>query len=42
MNKIQELRNKRNAVWEKAKLFLEDHRSESGLVSDEDTATYDL
>lgn len=41
MNKIQELRNKRNAVWEKAKLFLEDHRNESGLVSDEDTATYE-
>lgn len=41
MNRIQELRNKRNTVWEKAKAFLEDHRSENGLVSAEDTAAYE-
>lgn len=32
MNKIMELRNKRNALWEQTKAFLEEHRDESGLV----------
>ena len=32
MNKIMELRNKRNALWEKTKAFLEEHRDENGLV----------
>ena len=26
MNKIMELRNKRNALWEQTKTFLEEHR----------------
>ena len=32
MNKIMELRNKRNALWEQTKAFLEEHRDENGLV----------
>ena len=32
MSKILELRNKRAALWEQTKNFLEEHRSESGLV----------
>ena len=32
MSKIIELRNKRNALWEQTKAFLEEHRNESGLV----------
>ena len=32
MNKIMELRNKRNELWEKTKAFLEEHRNEKGLV----------
>ena len=32
MNKIIELRNKRNALWEQTKAFLEEHRDENGLV----------
>jgi len=32
MNKIMELRNKRNELWEKTKAFLEEHRDENGLV----------
>ena len=32
MNKIMELRNKRNTLWEQTKAFLEDHRGENGLV----------
>lgn len=38
---INELREKRNTVWEKAKLFLESHRNESGILSAEDTVTYE-
>lgn len=33
MNKILELRNKRAALWEKTKNFLEEHRGENGLVA---------
>ena len=40
MSKIQELTEKRKAVWEAAKAFLESKRGESGMVSEEDTATY--
>ncbi|MGX8687031.1 MAG: hypothetical protein ACSW8K_04435 [bacterium] len=32
MSKIIELRNKRNALWEQTKAFLEEHRDERGLV----------
>jgi len=32
MNKIMELRNKRNTLWEQTKSFLEEHRGENGLV----------
>ena len=32
MNKIMELRNKRNTLWEQTKTFLEEHRGENGLV----------
>lgn len=32
MSKILELRNKRNALWEQTKGFLEEHRDENGLV----------
>ena len=32
MNKIMELRTKRNDLWEKTKSYLEEHRSENGLV----------
>ena len=37
---IQELRNKRNTTWESAKAFLDSHRSEKGILSAEDDATY--
>jgi HK97 family phage major capsid protein len=33
MNKIMELRNKRNTLWEQTKTFLEEHRGENGLVA---------
>ena len=32
MNKIMELRNKRNTLWEQTKTYLEEHRGENGLV----------
>ena len=32
MNKIMELRNKRNTLWEQTKTFLEEHRGENDLV----------
>ena len=32
MSTIIELRNKRNALWEQTKAFLEEHRNENGLV----------
>lgn len=41
MNKIEELREKRARAWEAAKAFLDSKRNESGLLSDEDAATYD-
>ncbi|MFA9398832.1 MAG: phage major capsid protein [Clostridiaceae bacterium] len=41
MSKIQELREKRAEVWEKAKKFLDEHRKENGLISPEDNATYE-
>jgi HK97 family phage major capsid protein len=41
MNKILELREKRAKLWESAKAFLDARRDEKGLVSAEDTATYE-
>lgn len=41
MNKILELREKRAKLWESAKAFLDARRDDKGLVSAEDTATYE-
>ena len=41
MNKILELREKRAKAWETAKAFLDSKRGADGLLSAEDTATYD-
>lgn len=37
---ILELREKRNKAWEAAKAFLESHRTEKGILTAEDDATY--
>ena len=37
---INELRVKRAQAWEAAKAFLESHRTEKGILSAEDDATY--
>lgn len=41
MNKILELREKRAKAWDAAKAFLDAKRGNDGLISAEDTATYD-
>ena len=41
MNKINELRAERAKTWETAKAFLDSHRNEKGILSAEDTATYE-
>jgi len=41
MNKILELREKRTKAWETAKVFLDSRRGSNGLISAEDTATYE-
>ena len=41
MNKILELREKRAKLWDSAKAFLDSRRGENGLLSAEDTATYE-
>lgn len=41
MNKILELREKRARAWEAAKAFLDTKRTDSGMLSAEDAATYD-
>jgi len=41
MSRIQELREKRAKVWEQAKIFLDDHRQENGLIKPEDNAVYE-
>ena len=38
---IIEMRKKRSETWEKAKNFLDTHRNASGILSAEDTATYE-
>ena len=41
MNKILELREKRAKLWDSTKAFLDSRRSEQGVLSAEDTATYE-
>lgn len=41
MSKVLELRDKRAKAWEGAKAFLDSKRGENGLISAEDTATYE-
>jgi HK97 family phage major capsid protein len=41
MNKILELREKRAKSWDTAKAFLDSRRGEDGLITAEDTATYE-
>jgi HK97 family phage major capsid protein len=41
MNKILELREKRAKDWDAAKAFLDSRRGNDGLISPEDTVTYD-
>ena len=38
---VKELRAIRAKAWEEAKAFLDSHRNESGLLSDEDTKAYE-
>ena len=41
MSKINELRAQRAKTWEQTKAFLDSHRSDKGVLSAEDTATYE-
>lgn len=41
MTKINELRQQRAKAWEKAKTFLDSHRNEKGILSANDTQTYE-
>ena len=41
MSKVIELRANRAKTWEQAKKFLDEHRDEKGLLSAEDTQTYE-
>ena len=41
MNTANELRNQRARVWEQAKAFLDSHRDKNGVLSGEDTETYE-
>ena len=41
MSKILELREKRAKLWDSTKSFLDSRRNERGLLSGEDTATYE-
>ena len=38
---IQELREKRNKAWDEARNFLDSKRTDSGVLSEEDSAAYD-
>lgn len=38
---IIEMRKRRGEIWEQAKNFLDTHRNDSGILSAEDTATYE-
>ncbi len=41
MSKINELRAQRAKSWDKAKAFLDSHRNDKGILSPEDTKTYE-
>ena len=41
MSKINELRTRRAKAWEQTKAFLDSHRSDKGILSAEDTQTYE-
>ncbi len=41
MSKVNDLRNERAKSWEQAKRFLDSHRSDKGILSAEDTETYE-
>lgn len=41
MNKILELREKRAKLWDSTKAFLDSRRNDNGLLTAEDTATYE-
>ena len=41
MNKILELREKRSTLWDSTKAFLDSKRNDNGLLSAEDTLTYE-
>ncbi len=41
MSTVIELMQERKTIWEKAKKFLDSHRNEKGILSAEDTATYE-
>lgn len=41
MSKINELRTQRAKTWDQTKAFLESHRNEKGILSAEDTQTYE-
>ena len=41
MNQILDLREKRAKLWEDTKAFLDSKRDDAGLISAEDTASYD-
>ena len=38
---VNELRAMRAKAWESAKNFLDSHRGEAGILSEEDTRTYE-
>ena len=41
MSRVNELRAKRAKTWEQAKAFLDSRRSEKGILSADDTETYE-
>jgi len=41
MSKINDMRIKRGEIWDLAKQFLNEHQDEKGMMSAEDTATYE-
>lgn len=41
MSKINELRTQRAKAWEQTKAFLDSHRNDKGILSAEDTGTYE-
>ena len=41
MNNVNDLRTQRYRTWEQAKAFLDSHRDEKGILSAEDTETYE-